>query len=98
MFRHLRLPIRHSPFFSDIRVQGSFLTYAGRAITRDETLFPNASAFLPERYLEKVDPALAKKRDPRTYVFVSPLSLIALQTCNNSTRALDGGGVQGLTW
>ncbi|KAJ7827129.1 cytochrome P450 [Mycena olivaceomarginata] len=34
------------------------------AITRDETLFPNASAFLPERYLEKVDPALAKKRDP----------------------------------
>jgi len=39
------------------------------AITRDETLFPNASAFLPERYLEKVDPALAKKRDPRSYVF-----------------------------
>jgi len=39
------------------------------AITRDETLFPNASAFLPERYMEKVDPALAKKRDPRSYVF-----------------------------
>ncbi|KAF7368779.1 Cytochrome P450 [Mycena venus] len=39
------------------------------AITRDEKLFPNASAFLPERYLEKVDPALAKKRDPRSYVF-----------------------------
>ncbi|KAJ7035208.1 cytochrome P450 [Mycena alexandri] len=39
------------------------------AITRDETLFPNASAFLPERYLEKVEPALAKKRDPRSYVF-----------------------------
>ncbi|KAJ7723670.1 cytochrome P450 [Mycena metata] len=39
------------------------------AITRDETLFPNASAFLPERYLEKVEPALAKKRDPRRYVF-----------------------------
>ncbi|KAK7052512.1 cytochrome P450 [Favolaschia claudopus] len=39
------------------------------AITRDETLFPNASAFLPERYLEKMDPALAKKRDPRSYVF-----------------------------
>ncbi|KAJ7140469.1 cytochrome P450 [Mycena filopes] len=35
------------------------------AITRDETLFPNASAFVPERYLEKVDPALARKRDPR---------------------------------
>ncbi|KAJ7244392.1 cytochrome P450 [Mycena haematopus] len=39
------------------------------AITRDETLFPNASAFLPERYMEKVDPVLAKKRDPRSYVF-----------------------------
>ncbi|KAJ7154117.1 cytochrome P450 [Mycena filopes] len=39
------------------------------AITRDETLFPNASAFVPERYLEKVDPALARKRDPRRYVF-----------------------------
>jgi len=39
------------------------------AITRDETLFPNASAFLPERYLEKVEPALAKRRDPRSYVF-----------------------------
>ncbi|KAJ7718623.1 cytochrome P450 [Mycena metata] len=39
------------------------------AITRDETLFPNASAFIPERYLEKVDPALARKRDPRRYVF-----------------------------
>jgi len=39
------------------------------AITRDETLFTNASAFLPERYLEKVDPALARKRDPRSYVF-----------------------------
>ncbi|KAJ7148774.1 cytochrome P450 [Mycena crocata] len=39
------------------------------AITRDETLFPNPDAFLPERYLEKVEPALAKKRDPRSYVF-----------------------------
>ncbi|KAJ6555145.1 cytochrome P450 [Mycena vulgaris] len=39
------------------------------AITRDETLFPNASVFLPERYLENVEPALAKRRDPRRYVF-----------------------------
>ncbi|KAJ7202062.1 cytochrome P450 [Mycena pura] len=39
------------------------------AIMRDESLFPNASAYLPERYLEKVDPALAKRRDPRSYVF-----------------------------
>ncbi|KAJ6494054.1 cytochrome P450 [Mycena vitilis] len=39
------------------------------AITRDETLFPKANEFLPERYLEKVEPALAKRRDPRSYVF-----------------------------
>ncbi|KAF8169142.1 cytochrome P450 [Mycena galopus ATCC 62051] len=39
------------------------------AITRDEKLFPNASSFLPERYMEKVDPVLARKLDPRTYVF-----------------------------
>ncbi|KAJ7080613.1 cytochrome P450 [Mycena belliarum] len=39
------------------------------AIMRDETLFPNASSFLPERYMEQVEPALAQKRDPRRYVF-----------------------------
>ncbi|KAJ7649235.1 cytochrome P450 [Mycena rosella] len=39
------------------------------AIMRDETLFPDASVFLPERYMENVEPALAKKRDPRRYVF-----------------------------
>ncbi|KAJ7439114.1 cytochrome P450 [Mycena latifolia] len=40
-------------------------------VSRDETLFPDASAFLPERYLENVDSALAKKRDPRSYVFLT---------------------------
>ncbi|KAJ7171125.1 cytochrome P450 [Mycena filopes] len=49
--------------------KGSLIFANVWAITRDETLFPNASAFLPERYLEKVEPALAKKRDPRSYVF-----------------------------
>ncbi|KAF7304355.1 Cytochrome P450 [Mycena chlorophos] len=39
------------------------------AIMRDETLFPNAAAFNPERYMEAVDPALARRRDPRSYVF-----------------------------
>lgn len=40
-----------------------------RAITRDEQIFPNASEFYPERYLEEVDAATAKRRDPRNYVF-----------------------------
>jgi hypothetical protein len=57
--------------------------YVFRAITRDETLFPNASAFLPERYLEKVEPALAKRRDPRSYVFVR---LPRLATSQRSTK------------
>jgi len=39
------------------------------AITRDEKIFPNASEFHPERYLEDVDAATAKRRDPRNYVF-----------------------------
>ncbi|KAF7324964.1 Cytochrome P450 [Mycena kentingensis (nom. inval.)] len=43
--------------------------FPDRAIMHDEALFPDAEAFKPERYLEKVDPALAKRRDPRSYVF-----------------------------
>ncbi|KAF9264300.1 cytochrome P450 [Marasmius fiardii PR-910] len=38
------------------------------AILRDETLFPNAEVFDPERFLD-VDPQLKAKRDPRNYIF-----------------------------
>lgn len=40
-----------------------------RAMTRDERIYPNASAFYPERFLEKADAATEKLRDPRNYVF-----------------------------
>jgi hypothetical protein len=36
---------------------------------RDEDIYPNADAFLPERFLEPADDALKKRRDPRNYVF-----------------------------
>ncbi|KAG6860201.1 hypothetical protein C0995_014458 [Termitomyces sp. Mi166 len=39
------------------------------AITRDERIYANSSAFIPERFLEKVDPATEHRRDPRKYVF-----------------------------
>ncbi|OBZ78498.1 O-methylsterigmatocystin oxidoreductase [Grifola frondosa] len=38
-------------------------------MVRNEELFPNSDMFSPERYLEDVDEATAKKRDPRNYVF-----------------------------
>lgn len=38
-------------------------------MTRDPTLFPNPEAFIPERYLEDVDEATARLRDPRNYIF-----------------------------
>lgn len=39
------------------------------AILRDERVYPDPSAFIPERFLEKVDPATKKRMDPRNYVF-----------------------------
>ncbi|KAG6839193.1 hypothetical protein C0991_005008, partial [Blastosporella zonata] len=39
------------------------------AITRDERIYKNASEFIPERFLEKVDSATERRRDPRNYIF-----------------------------
>ncbi|TFK64540.1 cytochrome P450 [Pluteus cervinus] len=39
------------------------------AIVRDERIYPKASEFIPERFLEEVDEATARRRDPRNYVF-----------------------------
>lgn len=40
-----------------------------RAILRDERIYSNPSAFYPERFLEKVDTATERRRNPRNYVF-----------------------------
>jgi len=39
------------------------------AMLRDESVYPNASEFIPERFLEEVSPEMKRKMDPRSYVF-----------------------------
>ncbi|KXN89012.1 O-methylsterigmatocystin oxidoreductase [Leucoagaricus sp. SymC.cos] len=39
------------------------------AMLRDETVFPDAASFIPERYTETVDDVTARVRDPTGYVF-----------------------------
>jgi len=39
-------------------------------ILRDESMYPNADAFLPERFLEPAEsPEIERKRNPLNYVF-----------------------------
>lgn len=39
------------------------------AMCRDESLYPDADTFNPERFLEKVDDETKRRRDPRNFVF-----------------------------
>ncbi|KDR68214.1 hypothetical protein GALMADRAFT_105117 [Galerina marginata CBS 339.88] len=39
------------------------------AMSRDETLYPNASEFVPDRFMEKRTPELRAKMDPRNFIF-----------------------------
>lgn len=41
----------------------------GRAMLRDESIYPNASEFIPERFLQDVSLEMKRKMDPRSYVF-----------------------------
>jgi len=49
--------------------KGSFVFANVWNMLRNEEIYPNAHTFKPERYLEEVDEAAAKRRDPRNYVF-----------------------------
>ncbi|KAF8154735.1 cytochrome P450 [Crassisporium funariophilum] len=39
------------------------------AMLRNETMYPDASAFKPERFMEPVSPEMERKRNPKNYVF-----------------------------
>ena len=39
-----------------------------RSMLRDETLYPDAAKFKPERFMEK-DPEKRRMMDPRNYIF-----------------------------
>lgn len=36
---------------------------------RDESLYPDAHSFIPERFMEPVDEETERRRDPRNYAF-----------------------------
>ena len=36
---------------------------------RDESIYPDASTFKPERFMEVDDPEIKKLMDPRNYIF-----------------------------
>ncbi|KDR76850.1 hypothetical protein GALMADRAFT_67401 [Galerina marginata CBS 339.88] len=39
------------------------------AMSRDETLYPNASEFVPDRFMEELTPECRDKMDPRNFIF-----------------------------
>jgi cytochrome P450 len=49
--------------------KGSFVLANIWSILRDETTYPNADKFIPERFLDEKDPEKLRKMDPRHYVF-----------------------------
>jgi len=49
--------------------KGSYIFGNIWAILHDERIYSNPSAFSPDRFLEKVDPATERRRNPNTYVF-----------------------------
>ncbi|KAF5381704.1 hypothetical protein D9615_005603 [Tricholomella constricta] len=68
----LNLPHRlmEDDVYRDMHIpKGSLIFGNIWAILRDERIYPNPSTFAPERFLEKVDAATERRRDPRNYVF-----------------------------
>jgi len=68
----LNLPHRlmEDDVYKDMHIPKGSLVFGNIwAILRDERIYANPSAFIPERFLEKVDPTTERRRDPRNYVF-----------------------------
>ncbi|PPQ97136.1 LOW QUALITY PROTEIN: hypothetical protein CVT26_000620 [Gymnopilus dilepis] len=85
LFGHLLLPFNASIFptpadlphcveeddiYEGLYVKKGTLVIANIwTIVRDESIYPEASKFRPERFMEEASPELSRKRDPRNYIF-----------------------------
>ncbi|KII86980.1 hypothetical protein PLICRDRAFT_43678 [Plicaturopsis crispa FD-325 SS-3] len=68
----LSLPHRvmEDDVYDDMFIPKGSLVFANVwAMVRDESLYPDAHSFKPERFLEEIDAATERRRDPRAYVF-----------------------------
>ena len=45
------------------------LFHVYRAMMRNETVYPDAAAFRPERFMEPTTPEMERKMDPKQFVF-----------------------------
>ncbi|KAJ7613351.1 cytochrome P450 [Mycena polygramma] len=62
--------VREDDVFRGMRIpKGSVILANIWAILRDEAIFPDASTFRPERFIDEKDPLALDKMDPRNYVF-----------------------------
>lgn len=71
--------------------QGSLVIGNIWAILRDETLYPDAHSFKPERWFNtdaSVNQEIEKRRDPRTYVFGFGRRYLRLLFCEISAYLL----------
>jgi len=57
------------PQFHSTRTRADHVGRCDRAISRDETAYPDPHSFKPERFLEPVDSESKKRLNPRNYVF-----------------------------
>ncbi|OCH88151.1 cytochrome P450 [Obba rivulosa] len=87
--------------------EGSAVVANIMAMVRDETLFPDPEAFIPERYDPTVDEATRKARDPRQWIFgfgrrrcpgmhlaesSTWLAVVCILATLNVTKAIDSNG------
>jgi cytochrome P450 len=80
------------------------VTFSARNMLRNETLYPNASVFDPDRFSNNVPEDLRRKRDPRNYIFGFGRRLACLRAvydeaqCHLSSRCPGSDLVESSIW